>query len=110
LKKKFGSNQSGQRQVFSADKQNQIEQSFISTNTSFDPHSKEAAWLNERLHLLVADARLVGIPENIVLSGAMNWAAHRTYDSGGYDGVKAALLDLFETILILAAKKPRAKF
>ena len=59
--------------------------------------------IGKRLDQLAADANYLGLPEHVVVASAMNWAAERTYAAGGYVSVRAAMLDVLETILIIDA-------
>jgi hypothetical protein len=57
-------------------------------------------WMRDQLDELVRHADALGLPEHEAVSAVLGWAAEHSYATGGYQHIRAVILDALETVLI----------
>lgn len=65
-------------------------------------------WMRDQLDELVRHADALGLPEHEAVHAALKWAAERSYTNGGYQPIRAAILDALEAVLIREIKSKNA--
>lgn len=65
--------------------------------------SRKRRELAAQLDTLLADARLLGLPDHATLDTIVSWATERAYEAGGYPEARTLTLDALEAILLREA-------